>query len=296
MARARGKQFCFTLNNPTQEDRASLLLVLEANESDVAYLCFGEEVGASGTPHFQGFLQLKKRLSLSTVKAMLPGNPHLEVARGTFQQNRTYCSKDGQFLEMGEEIPTRQGQRTDLSEIQALLRDGVSLREIAHSHFASWVRYRASLTVYAAMVQIQPSTPRFALDSFPENWQRMILNWEKTQILWGESGIGKTELALALLPGALVVSHMDELRKFDTSVHSGIIFDDVDLKHFPRTSQIHICDQTIGRAIHIRYDVAFIPENTKKIFTTNEAGGNCVQLSDSAIKRRCEVHHLIKLN
>lgn len=110
-------------------------------------------------------------------------------------------------------------------------------------------------------------------------------------ILIGESNIGKTSFAKALLPNALIVSHMDDLGLYDVTAHSGLLFDDMEFTHIPRSAQIHLVDIDDARSIHIRYQTANIPANTKKIFTTNLED---IFLDDPAINRRIQKHHLIK--
>ena len=43
--------------------------------------------------HLQGFLQLKKKATMSTVKKMIGGNPHVESAIGTAEEAAEYCRK-----------------------------------------------------------------------------------------------------------------------------------------------------------------------------------------------------------
>lgn len=83
-----------------------------------------------------------------------------------------------------------------------------------------------------------------------------------------------------------MVSHMDQLKDYDATVHDGILFDDMSFKHMPRTAQIHIADMDDDRYIHIRYATAYIPKGTLKIATTNVRD---IFDDDAAIKRRCHV-------
>ena len=102
-------------------------------------------------------------------------------------------------------------------------------------------------------------------------------------VLVGPSGIGKTTWCINnCQKPALLVTHMDELRKFDKDYHKSIIFDDMEFNHLPETAQIHLVDSDLPRAIHARYGNARIPAKTYKFFTCNKR-----PLSDiEAINRR----------
>ena len=93
---SRGRRWCFTINNPTPEERERLSRVLTADNCYFAIV--GEEVGASGTAHFQSFVHFKERRRLSECKKMLSTRAHFEVARGSDSDNNTYCSKDGAVI------------------------------------------------------------------------------------------------------------------------------------------------------------------------------------------------------
>ena len=254
-------------------------------------MVMGEEVGErEQTPHLQGFVQLTKKRRLTTLKRLFGVMElHLEPMRGTPKEASDYCKKDNQWTEFGT-IQT-QGQRTDLFGIQEALQNGATDLEIATEYFPQWIRYGKRFQEYRDLINQRITTPNFALETFSMSWREKIENhdWNTVMILQGENGIGKTEFALALLPGALVVSHMDDLVHFKSSVHSGIIFDDMSFEHMPRHAQIHICDATIDRSIHVRYTVARIPSFTKKIITTNTGD---IFLNDPAINRRITWYNL----
>jgi hypothetical protein len=94
------KNWCFTLNNYT-EDEENVIHSMYITGT-ITYLVVGREVGESGTEHLQGYIQFKKRLTLSQVKQQFGINRiHLEISRGTPQQAAHYCKKDGEFEEFG---------------------------------------------------------------------------------------------------------------------------------------------------------------------------------------------------
>lgn len=168
----RSKRWCFTLNNYTVEEESMLRqLCLEDKELD--YCVFGHEVGSNETPHLQGYLELKKRRTLRSLKNLIGNRYHFSIARGTAEENLNYCTKqDEDAFVYGS--PMKQGERTDLEEIKTRLDGGSNELEIANDFFSKWVIYRKSFVVYASLKQ----EPR----SFKT----------KVVCLWGATGTGKT--------------------------------------------------------------------------------------------------------
>lgn len=95
--RPEAKNWCFTINNPTEEDKLEVLSL----QDKVLYYVYGEEVGDNGTPHYQGYACFKNKQRLTAVKKLLT-RAHLEIARGTPQEASDYCKKDGNYREFGE--------------------------------------------------------------------------------------------------------------------------------------------------------------------------------------------------
>lgn len=114
MPRARrAKHWCWTLNNPTDDEEQHLCDAYDAG--GIVYLCFGREIGESGTPHLQGYTIFEAPIGFTTVKNRLgSARLHIEVSRGSPEQNKNYCSKDGDFEEFGQLPESSQGRRTDL--------------------------------------------------------------------------------------------------------------------------------------------------------------------------------------
>mgnify|MGYP002795043158 FL=1 len=110
---AQSKRWCFTLNNYDDDH----LAFLRTAANSCAYLVFGREVGASGTPHLQGFVIFKSNQRLAAARRLLPGNPHLEVARGTSEEASLYCKKDGDFEEFGQ-LPAAPGKTNRFAEFK----------------------------------------------------------------------------------------------------------------------------------------------------------------------------------
>lgn len=91
------KRWCFTYNNYCSKDLPEFDKILGENCSIVFY---SKEVGESGTPHLQGYLEFKKKTRPLTVfkNTIYSSYLHWEKAKGTMMENYHYCSKDGPFF------------------------------------------------------------------------------------------------------------------------------------------------------------------------------------------------------
>lgn len=159
---SRAKYWCFTLNNPTPQEKEDLLKVPQL--PNVEYLVFGHETGAEGTPHLQGYVIWKAACRFTTVKSRLgSARYHLEVARGSPAQNRDYCTKDGQYEEFGELPSVTQGKRSDLdtffdwaSDEGARLGRPPTTPEAARAHPTIITKYRNAMAVVRLRFESEP--------------------------------------------------------------------------------------------------------------------------------------------
>ncbi|AKV62287.1 putative replication initiation protein [Gammarus sp. amphipod associated circular virus] len=156
-------RYCFTVNNPTVQDRERLDLLADSCN----YLVYGNEIGSSGTPHLQGFVIFPKTKRFNAAKIAIGNTAHVECARGSSVQAATYCKKDGDFREFGE-LPSSQGKRTDWD----IYRDWVtdlgrvpSKKELVLAFPGFYARYRKACFEYAEALTPPPiltqSEPRF---------------------------------------------------------------------------------------------------------------------------------------
>lgn len=137
------KNWCFTLNNYTSEE---VELVNALYPDHVGYLVYGIEVGESGTPHLQGYVQLLKKSRISVPKKLIP-RAHWEQSRGTPDQAVAYCKKDGDVKEFGTR--TYERQRSDLESAKAAIREGHSLKRLREDHSEVCAKYPRFVLEYA---------------------------------------------------------------------------------------------------------------------------------------------------
>lgn len=89
------RHWCFTLNNWQQ---AELKEIVDQCLAKGYRYVIGKEVGESGTPHLQGYVELKKKSRFNTIfNGPWISRIHWEKSRNP-QASRAYCKKDGDFL------------------------------------------------------------------------------------------------------------------------------------------------------------------------------------------------------
>lgn len=114
------RNFMLTHNNYTDED------IEFWKKFECQYIIVGKEVApTTGTPHLQGYVELIKRTSFSSLLKIIPAGVHIERRKGTQKQAIVYCSKDGDTFSVGE--PKRQGSRSDYDLAKHLLTNSVSI-------------------------------------------------------------------------------------------------------------------------------------------------------------------------
>jgi len=156
------KNWCFTLNNYTDLH----LSVLDS--FPCSYIIYGKEVApTTGTPHLQGYVQLEKKLRLGGLTKLLQAN--WLVAKGSPDQNITYCSKEGDVYTRG--TPTEKGSRSDLEAFKDAVKDGMhSMKRAREEHSEILAKYPRFANEYIRdHVPIAPLAPHPLRD-----WQAQL--------------------------------------------------------------------------------------------------------------------------
>lgn len=173
---SRTRNWCFTLNNYTDSEYASLV-GLEGHKQ-IRYIIFGKEKGEQeSTPHIQGFVIFNNTKTFNQVKLFFGDRYHIEQCQGNVQQNIAYCSKDDEYIEYGE--APKQGSRKDIEEVKTMVKSGKSMKEI----YEVATSYQ-SIRMAEVGMRYQPLQQR----------EKPEIRW-----YWGETGTGKTMEAYAEL-------------------------------------------------------------------------------------------------
>lgn len=230
------------------------------------YMIYGKEVGESGTPHLQGFMQLKTRLRITQLRK-LGMKCHMEVRskKSTPQEASDYCKKEGDYVEYG--MLQNQGKRTDLERVTELIKEGSTLQHVAEECPESYIKFHRGI---AAL--------KLALDR-PYDHDDVRGYW-----FYGPPGTGKSRTARDENPGAYL---KPQSKWFDGYAgEEAIILDDLDtnvLGHYLKIwADRYACTgETKGGTINLRH---------KKFIVTSNYSIDCLWPEDKhmreAIKRR----------
>ena len=119
-------------------------------------------------------------------------------------------------------------------------------------------------------------------------------------LVHGGSGLGKTKWAVAQFKNPCLikpfdsVGHMEELgKRYDPTVHDGIVLDEVDLTFMTRTQVIALVDWDEPSTLDVRYKSFTIPAGVPKIFISNPGPAEILPKDPhGAIARRLQLLHV----
>lgn len=208
------RAWCYTINNYTLQEQ------LDVDSIECRYNIFGLEKGKEGTKHIQGYIEFSKVVRFSAIKKLLP-RAHIEMRKGTRDQARDYCKKEGKFTEHGDWNAGGQGRRTDLDSIRELaLTDGMR-----------------AVTAIGNAQQIKVAEKFLTYNEEGRDWKPEV-EW-----IWGPTGTGKSKLAHEKLGE-------DTYRKSTGSKwwngydnHSNVIIDDFRDSWMPLTEMLSLLDR-----------------------------------------------------
>lgn len=176
---SKSRNWCFTWNNYPAIFNADVITQqnVEAIFGKFKYICIGREVGASGTPHIQGYVDWINARPLGGL-TRINSSIHWEMRRGTWNQAVSYCKKDNNFSEYG--TPNEQGARKDLKQLRDEIAAGLRVDDVLMEDPMVYHQYGRTLN------KIEDLT------------MRKKYRTEMTQGIWywGRTGVGKSHTAL----------------------------------------------------------------------------------------------------
>lgn len=246
------RSYVFTINNPD-----GLLDYDELSLLGVRYLVYSEEAAPeTGTPHFQGYLELDRPMRLRAV-SRLPGfeRAHLEKRRGTRVEARTYATKrDDTFIdgpyEHGDFTAGGQGARNDFVTFKKLIDSGADDKRL-------WDEVPDLYLRFANMV------PRVRMLYQPK---RDFMT--KVYVHWGSTNTGKSAFVHRKSPNAFWKPRNQWWDGYDGT--SDVVLDDF-YGWLPFDTLLRMCDR-YPMIVEVKGSSAgFAPQ---RIFITSNAAPN----------------------
>lgn len=93
------RKYQLTINNPLEHGFTHTQIIENLKELKTLYWCMCDEIGLEEqTPHTHIFICSKNAIMFSSIQKRFYG-AHIELARGSCQENRDYIRKEGKYLE-----------------------------------------------------------------------------------------------------------------------------------------------------------------------------------------------------
>ena len=193
----KSQNYCFTINNYTEEDLES------CKNLKYNYIIIGDEIGENQTRHLQGYINFRNQVHFTALKKKIP-RAHIEKCKGNAIQNINYCSKDSIIYEDGNK-PGIQGKRTDLEKVKEIVLDTGKMRDVV-----------LEATSYQS---VRMAEKILEYHEKKRNW-KPIVKW-----YYGPTGSGKSKLAYEESPDGYTAGESNKWwQGYDA--HENVIIDD----------------------------------------------------------------------
>jgi len=184
----QARKYTLTINNPDDYPHETIKTIISDNFKSIIYYCMADEKGE--TLHTHLYIHFSGGVRFSTIKKRFP-TAHIEVAKGSAQQNRDYIKKegkwandenktetviDGTFYEWGEMPVDRSGLCIESAIIERI-QDGATNAEIL-KEFPYFFR---------ALRDVEYVRQSLRNDEYRDKWRDL-----NTVYIFGATGTGKT--------------------------------------------------------------------------------------------------------
>lgn len=186
------RKYLLTINNPQEHgfDHDTIKGII-SRLSGCLYWCLCDEVGRdTGTYHTHVYMVFQNAKEFSSIQQRFYG-AHIDIARGTHQENRDYLRKEGKWLndskhetsvpgtfEESGELPEEPDKRVKQSEaILALVETGATDAEILREHPSAMNH----------LPRIQQTRQALLEEKYRKTFRELHVTY-----IYGQAGVGKT--------------------------------------------------------------------------------------------------------
>jgi len=252
------KSWTFTLNDGEP---------ISFDETSMEYLVYQKEQGEETKhEHYQGYVRFKTNKRLTGVKK-IHQTAHWEIAKGSPEQNKNYCTKDETRIDGPWEfgIFPQQGKRNDLTEIIDMVKQKRPREDYAFT--PAYVKYYRGIEA----IRLIATTP-YEHNDVRGEWY------------YGESGTGKSRKAFEENPLAYRKAQNKWFDGYDNQ--EVIIIDDLDtdaLGHYLKiwADRYPCTGETKGGTIQLVHKKIIITSN----FSISELFSNNQKMIDPLLRR-----------
>jgi len=216
------RNWCFTWNNYDDDDLKYMEYLgkdMIMKKLNIKYIIYGKEVGEEKqTPHLQGYICFENDRTLNGIKNNIFGDDGSEIFRvrleprspySTNDKAIEYCMKEGDYIECG--VKLKQGERTDLKELQLRLYSGESVDNLADENPNWFHQYGRTLNKLSS-IKINKNVRN----------KMTIGLW-----FWGPKGSGKSKFAHSFKELNLGTIYSKSLSKGDSKWWDGYKQEDI---------------------------------------------------------------------
>lgn len=171
----RSRDWCFTLNNYKPTDEALL------QQISSKYLIYGREIGASGTPHLQGYIYFNNQKFGHQVVKLMPHHTRIDKRMAPKLDSAIdYCKKDRDFYEQGDR-PCNQEEKGRRGNEAA----GWAVKKARSGDLAAIEEEEPQLFIkYGPRLEQLFVPPNKPLDSLEHEWWVGPTGTGKSRLLW----------------------------------------------------------------------------------------------------------------
>lgn len=282
ISQTRGRSWCATLNNYTEEQYKEMQKFIEDN---CRYGIIGKETApTTGTEHLQCYMNFKNVIRGSYILQRFRGI-HIEICRGTEEQNIDYCQKEENYWEYGEPSKKTKSSLKKRRILQHMLKDYMKM---------PYLEFREKYP-YEAFHQ-KAKLEQWRLDSLKckEPWNGDLK--DKNFWIWGPPGTGKSKWARSQCEQDKI--YLKAINKWWSgyldATHKVVLFEDFpnDVKYMAALMKVWSDRYTF--TAEIKGGTIFIdPSNWILIVTSNYQMQECFEFQDfEALKRRFKEVHI----